>query len=209
VELWQLVLIIGLTGSASAAFLWMAYSLNRLIVNRENKDVPRQIANHATEVAVEYAFSDEFREELRVQGREQFHKIISENAMFLQQDMRLTASQLNEFMKQEIVQSLQEQFGKYEKSIDDAKQIAVVSLEKTRQAIEQQRLLLSSQLQDEMNKEKQRLIERFEQNMAEIINHYVLNAIADQISLEDQLEYIMADLEANKQVILEDIKNGA
>jgi len=39
---------------------------------------------------------------LRNRGRLHFEKIIGENAMFLQQDLRLTTSQLNEYMKAEI-----------------------------------------------------------------------------------------------------------
>ena len=45
--------------------------------------------------------------------------------------------------------------------------------------------------------------------MADIINHYVLAAVGNQIDLTDQLEYILHDLEANKEAIKEDIRNGA
>src|SRR5690606_23960317 len=102
-----------------------------------------------------------------------FEKIISENAMFLQQDLRLTTSQINEFLKQEISRTLQEEFKKYEQSITDAKQIAIDSIKKTRVAIEQQREVLSQELRRELDEEKARYVARFEKNMAEIINHYV------------------------------------
>ena len=42
-----------------------------------------------------------------------------------------------------------------------------------------------------------------------MVNHYVLQAIGNQIDLNDQLEYILAELEANKQAILEDVRSGA
>lgn len=45
--------------------------------------------------------------------------------------------------------------------------------------------------------------------MAEIVNHYVLAAIGNQINLEDQLEYILSELERNKRAIIEDIEAGA
>ena len=45
--------------------------------------------------------------------------------------------------------------------------------------------------------------------MAEIVNHYILEAIGNQIDLSDQLEFILADLEANKKSIVEDITDGA
>ena len=52
------------------------------------------------------------------------------------------------------------------------------------------------------------LMERFEENMADIVNHYVLAAIGNQIDLNDQLEYILAELDENKKSILEDITHG-
>jgi translation initiation factor 6 (eIF-6) len=45
--------------------------------------------------------------------------------------------------------------------------------------------------------------------MADVVNHYVLAAIGNQIDLNDQLEYILGELEANKQAIIEDVTNGA
>jgi hypothetical protein len=138
-----------------------------------------------------------------------FEKIIGENAMFLQQDLRLTTSQLNEYMKTEISSKLKGEFDKYEQSIMDAKQMAIESIQKTNAAIDEQRQVLGEQVQQEISLEKQQMLKRFEENMADIVNHYVLAAIGNQIDLNSQLEYIIGDLEANKAAILEDIKNGA
>ena len=159
--------------------------------------------------SVEHIFNDEFREELRNRGRLHFEKIIGENAMFLQQDLRLTTSQLNEYMKTEITRKLQEEFTKYEQSITDAKQLALDSINKTQEAIEQQREIMGQQIQAELATEKARIVQRFENNMADIVNHYVLAAIGDQIDLNDQLEYILADMEANKAAIIRDITDGS
>lgn len=205
-EIWSLALIVGTIISATIAFIWLALRLDKNgPAGADNANVHTQ----AAERDVEHIFNDEFREELRNRGRLHFEKIIGENAMFLQQDLRLTTSQLNDYMKQEISRTLQEEFAKYQESIVDAKQLAIDSIQKTQEAIEQQRQILGEQLQKELMTEKQRLIERFEKNMSDIINHYVLAAIGDQIDLSDQLEYILNDLEANKRAILEDITNGA
>jgi hypothetical protein len=112
-------------------------------------------------------------------------------------------------MKQEITKKLQEEFAKYEQSINDAKQLAMDSIQKTNAAVEEQRRTLSVQVQKEYLDEKTRLIHQFEVNMAEIVNHYVLSAIGNQIDLSDQLEFILSDLEANKKAIIEDIIHGA
>jgi hypothetical protein len=162
----------------------------------------------AAEDDVEHIFNNEFREELRNRGRLHFEKIIGENAMFLQQDLRLTTSQLNEYMKAEITKKLKEEFAKYEESIMDAKQLAIESIQKTNAAIDEERQTLSTQLEKEMADQKVRLIKHFEQNMADVINHYVLAAVGNQIDLSDQLEFILSDLEDNKKAILEDIQSG-
>ena len=158
---------------------------------------------------VEHIFNDEFREELRNRGRLHFEKIIGENAMFLQQDLRLTTSQLNEFMKNEITSVLKEEFSKYEQSINDAKQLAIDSIQKTQTTIEQQRELLTQQLNEQLTSEKSRSLERFETHMADIVNHYVLEAVGEQIDMSEQLDFILAQMERNKEAIMKDIRDGA
>jgi hypothetical protein len=204
--IWWLIPILAILLAGVAAFVWVAQRLNNQ--NPKSRGSSESYSA-ASEKDVEHIFNNEFREELRNRGRLHFEKIIGDNAMFLQQDLRLTTSQLNDYMKQEITRKLQEEFSKYEQSITDAKQLAVDSIQKTNAAVDDQRRMLGTQLQKEFGEEKTRLIRQFENNLADIINHYVLAAIGDQIDLSDQLEYILSDLENNKKAILEDITNGA
>lgn len=204
---WGLILILISLSATTASFIWLALKLGN--TGPSKSKTPVDALTEAAETDVEHIFNEEFREELRNRGRLHFEKIIGENAMFLQQDLRLTTSQLNEYMKTEITRKLQEEFAKYEQSITDAKQLALESINKTQEAIEQQRQVMGQQLLQEIENEKQRLVKRFEDNMADIVNHYVLVAIGDQIDLNDQLEFILSDLEANKAAIVQDLTNGA
>lgn len=200
-----IIILLGLT-VITAIVLWF-------ILHEKTDKVPEKgkieaLAEEA-EKDVEHIFNDEFREELRNRGRLHFEKIIGENAMFLQQDLRLTTSQLNDFMKSEVTHVLKEEFSKYEESINDAKQLAIDSIQKTQDTIEQQRELLTAQLTEQLTAEKTRALTRFESRMADVVNHYVLEAVGDQIDLSDQLEFIMSQLEMNKEAIMRDIKDGA
>lgn len=206
--IWWLALILAAIGSAGIAFIWLAVRIGRAPKDGKAKGVEESYKD-AAEHDIEHLFNEEFREELRNRGRLHFEKIISENAMFLQQDLRLTTSQLNEYMKTEITTKLKDEFGKYEQSIMDAKQLAVESIQKTNVAIDEQRQLLSQQVQKEILAEKEETIRRFEANMGDIVNHYVLAAIGNQIDMNDQLEYILGELESNKKAIIEDIRSGA
>ncbi|MBA3757471.1 hypothetical protein H0X09_01235 [Candidatus Saccharibacteria bacterium] len=204
-----LILVIGSLLAATAAFTWLSFrigtSSNPKNKGKKNAEV---VFEQAAKEDVEHIFNNEFREELRNRGRLHFEKIIGENAMFLQQDLRQTTSQLNDYMRAEITRTLQEEFKKYQQSIVDAKQLALDSIDKTITTIEQQREFLEQQLQTQSQAQKDQIISHFETQMASIINHYVLRAIGNQVDLSDQLDYILAELESNKQSILEDIKRG-
>lgn len=199
-----ILLLVFILGIASIS-LWF---ILRDSSKKPQKNAIEDLTDQAKE-DVEHIFNDEFREELRNRGRLHFEKIIGENAMFLQQDLRLTTSQLNDFMKTEVTHVLKEEFAKYEESINDAKQLAIDSIQKTQETIEQQRELLSAQLNEQMAAERSRTLERFETRMADVVNHYVLEAVGDQIDLSEQLDFIMNQLEANKEAIMHDIKDGA
>src|SRR5215475_2979900 len=168
--IWWLGCILGVLGASAIAFIWLAVRIGADTSPQEQQtDFVK-----AAEDDVERIFNDDFREELRNRGRLHFEKIIGENAMFLQQDLRLTTSQLNEYMKSEITRKLKEEFDKYEQSIMDAKQLAIDSIQKTNTAIDEQRQILSQQVQQEILAEKKQLLQHFETNMADIVNHYVL-----------------------------------
>lgn len=199
------VVVIASLIAATLAFIYIAVKLHSP-GKKENSGDP---FTNASERDVEHIFNDEFREELRNRGRLHFEKIIGENAMFLQQDLRLTTSQLNEYLKSEITRKLQEEFAKYEESITDAKEMAVASITKTQEAIEEQREMMGQQLTQEIANEKERMLNRFETSMADIVNHYVLAAVGNQIDLNDQLEYILNELDKNKKNIIEDITHGS
>jgi hypothetical protein len=203
--IWWLLLILFVIFAGGAGFIWLAVQLSAM---KKPAHSATDSYQGAAEQDVEHIFNEEFREELRNRGRLHFEKILGENAMFLQQDLRLTTSQLNDYMKGEITKELKEAFANYESAITDAKQLAVESIQKTKTAVDEERQSLVAQLATEVGEEKERRIKQFDERMAQIVNHYVLAAIGNQIDLNDQLEYILAELETRKAAILEDIRSG-
>src|SRR5881394_3581747 len=109
--IWWLALILASIGCAGIAFIWLAIRVNG--APKKGGSVFDSLEEAADKDA-EHIFDDKFREELRNRGRLHFEKIIGENAMFLQQDLRETTAQLNEYMRSEITRTLQEEFKKYE-----------------------------------------------------------------------------------------------
>lgn len=159
--------------------------------------------------AVSSIFDANFREELKNRGKLYFEKVLNDNAMFLKQDLELTNSEIHDYLKQEIDKNLESEFKNYKDTIEDAKKLAIESIKKTQTVLEDQRKNLTAEIVKQFDAEKKVLVSNFQDNMAEIINHYLLKAVGGHINLNDQLEFIIADLETNKAAIVEDINEGS
>lgn len=154
---------------------------------------------------VYHIFSKEFHEELRNKARLDFQRVINENAMFLQQDLRLTTSEINEYLKKEISAKLQEEFTAYQQSIKDVQQMAVESINNTVVASQQQQAELDERLKQEAEARKVRMVEEFENSMAEVVSHYILKTIGDQIDVKDQMPYIVREMQAQQDAMRKDM----
>lgn len=185
-------------------FVWLTLNLRK---------VHLQVGTYNSKTAavkeeVDQVFSEDFREELRNRGRLHFEKIINENAMFMQQDLHLTASQLNEYMRDSLKKVLDEEFTKYQESIEDAKVAALESITKTQNVMETQRTVLQEELEKQMKDEKQRMIRKLDEHMAGVVNHYLLEALSQEIDMASQSDYIFQHLEEQKAAIIEDVRSG-
>lgn len=139
-------------------------------------------------------------------GRLHFQKIVTENAMFLKEDLRITSSELNQYLKAEVTKHLQESFAGYDQSLGDAKELALSSVEKITASLEEQRAALTSGLEADVIARKKQIMDEFEKNMADVVNHYLVAAVGEQVDLNAQLQYILQELQKNKQAIIEDLK---
>lgn len=92
------------------------------------------------------------------------------------------------------------------KTMQDAQDAALRSLDRNVQALEEQHRTLSASLQESVTKQEDMLVETFEGNMAQIIEHYLLGALGDQYDVKAQLPAIIKQMEANKQAIVDDMK---
>lgn len=154
---------------------------------------------------VYHIFTKEFHEELRNKARLDFQKVISENAMFLQQDLRLTTSEINDYLKKEISGKLEEEFAAYQQSIKDVQQAAVDSINNTVVSAQQQQELLVRKMHEDTETQKAKIMADFDKNMAEIVNQYILSAVGNEIDLKEQLPFILREMEAQKEMMKKDM----
>ncbi|HSX30528.1 MAG TPA: hypothetical protein VLE99_01290 [Candidatus Saccharimonadales bacterium] len=208
--IWWLILVVGSLAAVCGGFVWVVLTLNRLSNGggpgkKTKEDLSKAYSDIAEEDAT-HLFNKEFREELRNRGRLRFEKIIDENAMFLKQDLDMTISQLNDYMKHEISTKLDAEFAAYAKAMKEAQELALTTLRKTAEDVEAQRTQLAEALKKDVAERETIMLQMYETNMAKIVEHYVLQALGDQFDLQAQLPYIIKQMEANKQAIMEDMR---
>lgn len=193
-ELWQLLLITGTLIVALIAFVWLAIKITSI---SKPSSQPRNIAGEAVNEAVTQAFSEDFREELRQRARQQFEKLIQENAMFLQQDVRVSATQLDDFMKKEVVNTLKQELNKHHQTIVQTQQLLSDSVAKSQ-----------AELRVQLNQEKERRINLLDEKLADVVKKYVMASVGDIITTDQQIALITDNLNAHKANIIEDIRNA-
>jgi hypothetical protein len=198
-----------------AGFIWIVLTLNRMqriqagaLSNNTISPSPdlAEVAVKKAETEVAQLFTNEFRETLREHGRQRFEKIIDENALFLKQDLDMVASQLNDYMRQQMNAKLDTQFDAYGGAMKAAQDLALSTLQKTAEDVELQRTQLAEALKKGTDARQMALLKIYEENMAKIVEHYVLQALGDQFDLKSQLPYIIAQMESNKAKIAEDMR---
>lgn len=191
-ELWQLLLITGALTATFIAFIWVAIRLGGVPDNRPS---PKDVATASVNNAVNQAFTEEFRDELQQRARRQFDAVMQQNAQFLQQNVRVSAAKLEEFMKQEVLTTLQRELAKHQQVIDQTKQMVTSNITRNEQ-----------QHQQELQAEKDRRLKRFEDHMTEVIRSYVVTAAGDVIDQEHQISLVIDSLNAHKAEIYEEIR---
>lgn len=83
---------------------------------------------------------------------------------------------------------------------------AVQAFARTAQEIEAERAQLSEIVKQNASAHETKRIAAFEQNMAIVVEQYVLGAVGDEFDLKAQMPSIIKQLEANKQAMMDDMK---
>lgn len=206
--IWWLAFILGSLVAVFLGFMWVAVKLHGLQAGGAKKsvnDLDKAYSDIAEE-DVNHLFNKQFREELRNRGLLRFEKIIDDNAMFLKQDLEMTMSQLNEYMKHEISAKLDAEFAVYAQAMKEAQELTLGTLQKTATDAEAQRQALTITLQKHIAAREEGLMKAYEDNMAEIVEFYVLQSLGDQFDLKAQLPYIIKQMEDHKKEMLEDMR---
>jgi hypothetical protein len=149
------------------------------------------------------------RAEMHDNARKELERIVGENTDFIKEDVRRNTSELNGYMQQEVSRVVNQELAQYKASAEQVHQATLDSVSKVQGEVAEQYHAFTSQLNEQLTTERQRLGERVYENITDIVQHYIVAAVGNQLNVDQQIGYIVAELEANKAAIIEDIRRGA
>ncbi len=141
-------------------------------------------------------------------GRKQLEAVISERVTFLQNDLMAGVSSINSHIKQKLSQSLQNEMKQYSTSLVEMRKVTENIVKQSQYKTEQQYEELKDQLAKSLMDEKQRIVQQLEENITDIVSYYIQTAVGNNLELREQIPFIIANLQAEKASIIEDVKNG-
>lgn len=91
-------------------------------------------------------------------------------------------------------------------AMKDEQAAAIETVKNSAKALEEQASKLGETLQKNIEDQETVVLTAFQDNMAQIVEHYLLGALGDQYDLKAQLPSIIKQMEANKDAIMDDMK---
>ena len=169
--------------------------------------------------------------DLHRKATDKFEKAVEENAEFIKKDIRSTGKALNAYVRTEFDGALSGELQSFRQSASEIGKVSSQALTDLQESIakEQSNVLASFKKEQDLilddlrsqhqalaekvnqmvEEETKRRIERFESEMSRIVGTYARHAFANRIDIDVQLAYILEELEENKQAIVGDLRNVA
>lgn len=91
-------------------------------------------------------------------------------------------------------------------AMKDEQAAALQTIKDSAKALEAQYQNIGETLQQHVSEQQERILATFQDNMAQVVEHYLLGALGDQYDLKAQLPSIIKQMEANKQAMMDDMK---
>jgi predicted phage tail protein len=91
-------------------------------------------------------------------------------------------------------------------AMKDEQAVAIQTIKDSAVALQTQAAQLGETLKKNVEEQENVVLTAFQDNMAQIVEHYLLGALGDQYDLKAQLPSIIKQMDANKDVIIGDMK---
>jgi hypothetical protein len=124
------------------------------------------------------------------------------------QDLKATSVRLGEQVSRLTTTVIEEELEEYQQTLEQVRATATEAMEKIRAAVEQQRIELRQGLEAELTAERERLADKFNAKVGDVVSSYIAESLGGGVDLGAQMQYIVGSLETHKEDIKKDLVSG-
>ena len=170
-------------------------------ISRINIELKEYITKQLDDKFVEYG-------QVLKESQDSALKLLTDSAQAVEQEHQQLSTNIQKSVANQrvMVTNLFDQNMSEMKAVKDSQDAAIKTLNESVEAVQKQYEEISSSLKQGFEKQQEMLIGAFQENMAQVIEHYLLGALGDQYDMKAQLPSIIKQLEEKKLEIVDDMK---
>lgn len=170
-------------------------------VAQVNVDVKDQVTNQLNTQLEEYRKTLDDTKKAAVEALNHGKKVLEDQQHELTRAMQQTIQE-----QESSLQTVFEQSKSRMTQMSESQQSALEWLDTSMQELKKQQERLTQDLERNVAKQQELMTNAFHDNMAQVVEHYLLGAVSDQYDMKSQLPGILQHLEENKQAMTDDMK---
>ncbi|TAK89157.1 hypothetical protein EPO04_03600 [Patescibacteria group bacterium] len=143
---------------------------------------------------------------LQEETQSSFEQSVSESSKLFRSDLAETSKKLNTLIVRLTTEVVERELDEYRQSLVAARQQALTSLQQMQQSVEEKQRALEADVNSELAKRQQYLLERLDQRLGQAVTSYLVEALGQGADLGAQREYLLAQLEAHKDELKKEVK---
>jgi hypothetical protein len=147
-------------------------------------------------------------DKLNTQAQTAFAKAVEEGAQTFHADLEGTSEQLNKLIIRITTDVVERELGEYRDSLAKAREAALGSLAQMQSAVEQKQKDLEADVDAELAKRRQYLMERLDRRLGAAVAAYVVESLGMNADLGAQRAFLLENLEHHKKELKQEVLDG-
>lgn len=147
----------------------------------------------------------EYLAELEAKTKATFSTVVDENATALNQAMHEAVEKINSQVDQLTQSTLTKEIAEYQTTLSSAKEKVIQDLARMSDQARNRQEELDQKLEAQMQKRRQEVIAKLDQNLSEIVVSYIVECFGTGVDFNAQKDYIFKNLNEHKDELKKDI----
>jgi hypothetical protein len=144
-------------------------------------------------------------DQLEAQLKAAYEMQIASSVKAFGEDLKGTSVRLGEQVSRLTTTVIEEELEAYQKTLEEVRHAASEGMEKIRAAVDEQRVELHKNMEADLAAERQRLADRFNDKIGDVVSSYIAESLGGGVDLGAQMQFIVSSLEAHKEDIRKDL----